>query len=111
MCTKREHRVQSPRKKRRGADGLFITSEDNRGLNLQHELFSWSHEAFKKTPFSATFENTPVIVFRARNVWKIHVLFKLAFKQLFLRTSWRILWYMYNVDWDEYQNGPAAVLL
>ena len=88
---------------RRWAPGLFITSEDNLGLNLQHEFFSRSHEAFKKTPFSAAFENTPAIVFRARNiVWKIHVLFKLAFKQLFLRASWRVLGHMYKVDWNEY---------
>ena len=35
----------------------------------------------------------------------------LAFKQFFLRASWRVLWYMCKVDWNEYQNGPAAVLL
>ena len=52
---------------KRWAPGPFITSEDNLGLNLQRELFSWSHEAFKKTPFSAAFENTRAIVFRAGN--------------------------------------------
>ena len=57
---------------RRCAPGLSITSEDNLGLNF----FPGATKFSKKTPFSAAFENTPVLVFRAGNfVWKIHVSF------------------------------------
>ena len=35
MCTKREHRVQSSRKKRRGSDGLFIAANGRPEMRLR----------------------------------------------------------------------------
>ena len=55
--TENVHKRRTPSAKpekeeeRRSAPGLFITSEDNLGLNLQHEFFPGATKLSKKLPF------------------------------------------------------------